>query len=134
MIRGIERRKIFRNNKDREDFLARLGNLLPETQTDCCGWAFLSNHAHFLLRTGKVTLSKLMRRHLTGYVIGFNKRHHRNGQLFHNRFKSIVCQEDVYLIELVRYIHFYGRWQDRISEKLSFNDISFPGFGCYRYE
>jgi len=38
-------------------------------------------------------------------VIGFNRRHGRHGQLFQNRYKSIVCQEDVYLQELVRYIH-----------------------------
>ncbi|NOQ47296.1 MAG: transposase [Desulfobulbaceae bacterium] len=104
-IRGIERRNIFRNKKDREDFLERLGKLLPETRTACYGWAFLSNHAHFLFRTGDIPLSNLMRRLLTGYVIGFNRRHGRHGQLFQNRFKSIVCQEDVYLKELVRYIH-----------------------------
>ncbi|MEE9565980.1 MAG: hypothetical protein V3W17_00615 [Desulfobacteria bacterium] len=45
-----------------------------------------------------------MRRILTGYVVNFNKRH-RYGHLFQNRYKSIVCQEDVYLKELVRYIH-----------------------------
>jgi putative transposase len=105
MIRGIERRKIFRNKKDREDFLDRLVRLLPETRTVCYGWAFLSNHAHFLLRTGDIPLSNLMRRLLTGYVVCFNRRHNRQGQLFQNRFKSIVCQEEVYLKELVRYIH-----------------------------
>ena len=46
-----------------------------------------------------------MRRLLTGYVLGFNRRHNRHGQLFQNRFKSIICQEDAYLLELVRYIH-----------------------------
>ncbi len=105
MIRGIERRKIFRNDKDREDFIERLEVLCPETQTSCYAWAFLSNHAHFLFRTGTAPLSRLMRRLLTGYVIAFNHRHRRHGQLFRNRYKSIVCQEDVYLRELVRYIH-----------------------------
>ena len=105
MIRGIERRNIFRNKNDREDFLERLGQLLPETGTACYGWAFLSNHAHFLFRTGETPLSNLMRRLLTGYVVRFNRRHKRHGQLFQNRFKSIVCQEEVYLKELVRYIH-----------------------------
>ena len=105
MIRGIERRKIFRNNKDREDFIERLEILCPETGTDCYAWAFLSNHAHFLFRTGREPLSGLMRRLLTGYVIGFNRRHGRSGQLFQNRYKSIVCQEETYLRELVRYIH-----------------------------
>jgi putative transposase len=46
-----------------------------------------------------------MRRLLTGYVVSFNRRHKRTGQLFQNRYKSIVCQEDAYLKELVRYIH-----------------------------
>jgi len=105
MIRGIERREIFRNNKDREDFIERLEVLCPETETDCYAWAFLSNHAHFLFRTGRQPLSRLMRRLLTGYVIGFNRRHGRSGQLFQNRYKSIVCQEETYLQELVRYIH-----------------------------
>ncbi|MBI4775514.1 MAG: transposase [Deltaproteobacteria bacterium] len=105
MIRGIERRDIFWNEADREDFLGRLSTLLPETGTACLGWALLSNHAHLLFRTGNAPLSKLMRRLLTGYVLGFNRRHQRNGQLFQNRFKSIVCQENMYLKELVRYVH-----------------------------
>jgi len=105
MIRGIERRNIFRNNKDRDDFIERLENLCPKTQTTCYAWSFLSNHAHFLFRTGTEPLSNLMRRLLTGYVIGFNRRHSRRGQLFQNRYKSILCQEETYLLELVRYIH-----------------------------
>ena len=96
IIRGIERRNIFRDNQDREDFLERLGKLLPETQTACHAWAFLPNHAHFLFRTGQAPLPTLMRRLLTGYVVSFNRRHKRHGHLFQNRYKSIVCQEDIY--------------------------------------
>jgi hypothetical protein len=46
-----------------------------------------------------------MRRLLTGYAVSFNRRHRRCGHLFQNRFKSILCQEDPYLKELVSYIH-----------------------------
>jgi len=42
---------------------------------------------------------------LTGYAVWFNRRYQRHGQLFQNRYKSILCQEDPYLKELVRYIH-----------------------------
>jgi putative transposase len=105
MIRGIERRNIFRDNRDRRDFLDRLTSLLPETNTICYAWAFLPNHAHFLVRSGPSGLAFLMRKLLTGYVVSFNRRHHRTGQLFQNRYKSILCQEDVYFKELVRYIH-----------------------------
>ncbi|HUU40427.1 MAG TPA: transposase [Desulfatiglandales bacterium] len=68
MIRGIERRKIFINDKDREDFLDRLSILLPKTETSCCAWTFIADHAHFLFRTGKIPLATLMRRLLTGYT------------------------------------------------------------------
>ena len=46
-----------------------------------------------------------MRRLLTGYAQHFNMRHRRHGQLFQNRYKSFLCEEDTYLLELVRYIH-----------------------------
>ncbi len=47
-----------------------------------------------------------MRRLLTGYAVSFNRRHRRSpGQLFQNRYKSVICQEDAYLRQLVRYIH-----------------------------
>jgi REP element-mobilizing transposase RayT len=105
IIRGIERRKIFRDKRDRENFFERLGKLLLETRTGCYAWAFFPNHAHFLLRTGEVPLATLMRRLLTGYVVSFNRRHKRHGHLLQNRYKSIVCQEATYLQELVRYIH-----------------------------
>jgi REP element-mobilizing transposase RayT len=105
IIRGIERRHIFKDDQDREDLLGHLETLLPELRMSCYAWALMSNHAHFLFRTGDVPLSTLMRRLLTGYVVRFNRRHRRHGQLFQNRYKSIICQEDAYLKELVRYIH-----------------------------
>jgi REP element-mobilizing transposase RayT len=101
----MERRNIFRSDSDREDFLKRLGDILETTRTTCYAWALLPNHAHFLLRTGLVPLATVMRRLLTGYVVSFNRRHHRHGYLFQNRYKSIACQEEAYLKELVRYIH-----------------------------
>jgi putative transposase len=105
IIRGIERGRIFRDDHDRENFLERMAVLLAETKTSTYAWVLLSNHAHFLLRTGVGGISTLMRRLLTGYAVAFNHRHNRHGQLFQNRYKSIICEEDTYLRELVRYIH-----------------------------
>ncbi|MEW6615890.1 MAG: transposase [Thermodesulfobacteriota bacterium] len=105
IIRGIERRKIFTDDKDRENFIDRLDVLLPKTKTQCYAWSFLSNHAHFLIRSGPMGIAALMRRLLTGYAVSYNRRHKRHGQLFQNRYKSIICEEDIYLLELVRYIH-----------------------------
>ena len=105
MARGIERRKIFWDDKDRASFLERFAMILEETQTQCYAWALIPNHFHLLLRTGPTPLSKVMRRLMTGYAVTFNLRHRRSGHLFQNRYKSVVCEEDSYLLELTRYIH-----------------------------
>ena len=65
----------------------------------------MTNHAHILLRSAEIGLSGYMRRLLTGYAISYNRRHGRWGHLFQNRYKSIICEEDAYFTELVRYIH-----------------------------
>lgn len=93
------------DNQDRDDFLKRLGNIVTESGTLCYAWSLLPNHFHLLLKTGNVPVATVMRRLLTGYVIRFNGRHGRSGHLFQNRYKSILCQEDAYLKELIRYIH-----------------------------
>jgi len=51
-----------------------------------------------------------MRRLLTGYAGAFNHRHRRGGHLFQNRYKSIVVEEEPYLLELVRYLHLNPLW------------------------
>ena len=105
MVRGIERSRIFENDRDREDFLERLGRIIQEGEASCFAWVLIPNHAHVLLRTGPTTLAGMMRRLLTGYAVSFNLRHQRSGHLFQNRYRSIVCEENAYLLELVRYIH-----------------------------
>jgi len=105
IVRGIERRKVFSDDTDRNNFVNRVGDIVTETNTACYAWALIPNHFHLLLRTGKVPVATVMRRLLTGHAGYFNKRHRRSGHLFQNRYKSILCQENTYLLELVRYIH-----------------------------
>jgi REP element-mobilizing transposase RayT len=105
MVRGIEGRDLFTDDADREDFLSRVKKSAADTGTRIVAWALMKSHVHFLLFSGKAGLAAFMRRLLTGYAIWFNRRHQRVGHLFQNRYKSIVCEEDLYLLELVRYIH-----------------------------
>lgn len=105
IIRGIERKAIFEGDFDRSDFLERTDRILSASSTPCYAWALMANHVHMLIRTGMVPLATIMRRLLTGYALSFNRRHQRHGHLFQNRYKSILCQEDAYLLELTRYIH-----------------------------
>jgi len=103
--RGIERRKIFYKDKDREDFVGRLGQLAEKGAWSVYAWVLMPNHYHLLIKTKNQPLADNMRKLLTGYAVNFNRRHKRVGHLFQNRYKSIVCQEENYLRELVRYLH-----------------------------
>jgi putative transposase len=105
ICRGIDRQQIFSDDSDRDHFVSRLGGILIDTSTRCFAWALIPNHFHLLLQTGATPISTVMRRLLTGHAVSFNRRHRRHGHLFQNRYKSILCQEDSYFLELVRYIH-----------------------------
>ncbi len=105
IVRGIERRDIFADEADKERFVASLSALLTKSATKCFAWALMSNHFHLLLMPTRITLAETMRRLLTGYAVYFNRKYKRCGHLFQNRYKSILCEEEPYFLELVRYIH-----------------------------
>ena len=127
IVRGVERRKIFQDDRDRDRFVQRLGNILSETATSCYGWVLLPNHAHLLLRTGRVPIAMVMRRLLTGYAVMYNRRHHRHGHLFQNRYKSILCEEEPYLLELVRYIHLNPLRAKIVSDMQGLDSYGYAG-------
>ncbi|HJX34673.1 MAG TPA: transposase [Desulfatiglandales bacterium] len=127
--RGINRQEIFTDTKDYITFLDRLGDLLIDTKTSCYAWALIPNHFHILIRTGQVPISVLMKRLLTGYAVYYNRRHKRSGHLFQNRYKSILCQEDSYLLELIRYIHLNPLRAKLISEYENLDKYPYSGHG-----
>jgi REP element-mobilizing transposase RayT len=127
IVRGIERKAIFKDRTDRANFLRRLGTILSETATPCYAWVLMHNHVHLLLKTGLAPIATVMRRLLTGYAQQFNRRHKRHGQLFQNRYKSFLCQEDAYLLELVRYIHLNPLRADVIKDLKALRNFAWCG-------
>jgi putative transposase len=105
MVRGINKTAIFADDQDKLRFLERLGDTVTEGQCTVYAWVLMSNHVHILFKSGKQGISSVMRKLLTWYAQYYNRRHRRSGHLFENRYKSILCDEDNYLLSLVRYIH-----------------------------
>src|SRR3990172_9704455 len=105
MVRGINRSTIFDDNDDKAKFLERLSENIIEGKSSVYAWVLMDNHAHILFKSGEDGISALMRKQLTWYAQYYNRRHNRTGHLFENRYKSILCDEDNYLLALVRYIH-----------------------------
>jgi REP element-mobilizing transposase RayT len=113
MVRALDERPLFRDDRDRADLVGRLSAVAVRFHLVLLAWALLPNHLHILLRTPlaapdgsyRLRLAPAMRRLLTGYAGSFNRRHGRKGHLVQNRYKSILVEEEPYLLELVRYIH-----------------------------
>jgi REP element-mobilizing transposase RayT len=103
--RGLDRREIFKDKGDYQNFIGSLERFVQEDGIHCYGWVLMPNHFHLVVKTGKTPLSQFMSRLQTSYVGQFNRRHKRSGTLFQNRFKSVVCDEDVYFKELIAYVH-----------------------------
>ena len=137
IVRGIERKRIFVDDHDRDNFVTRLCTVLPESTAQCYAWALIPNHFHLLLRSGNVPISTIMRRLLTGYAVSFNRRHRRHGQLFQNRYKSILCQQEPYFLELVRYIHLNPLRAGVVSDFKELGKFAYSGhaaiLGRYRH-
>lgn len=127
IVRGVDRSDIFRDNHDRHRFLDSFSKLLVQTGTECLAWSLMTNHFHLLLRPRSSGLAPLMRRLLTGYAIYYNLRHKRSGHLFQNRYKSIVCEEDSYLLELVRYIHLNPLRAGMVEDISALDDYAWSG-------
>ena len=60
IIRGIERKRVFQDDTDRDHFGDRLSGILTESSTVCYAWALLPNHVHLVLRTGTVPIATVM--------------------------------------------------------------------------
>jgi REP element-mobilizing transposase RayT len=105
MVRGIDKSNIFRDAQDKARFLERLGQNVLDAKCSVYAWVLMDNHVHILFRSGQAGISAVMRKLLTWYAQYFNRRYRRKGHLFENRYKSILCDENNYLLALVRYIH-----------------------------
>ena len=102
--RGNERKAIVRDDVDRARFVDTLATVVKHYRVVCHAWVLMDNHYHLLLETPTPNLS-LALRYLNGvYTQSFNRRHRRVGHLFQGRFKAIIVEKEIYLLELCRYV------------------------------
>jgi REP element-mobilizing transposase RayT len=105
MAHSIEDRELFVDDDDRSNFLSRFEKKLNDCSFQCFAWSLMRNHYHFFIQVNELPLSKLMRPLNGWYARDYNKKYKRHGYLFQDRFKSVLCQDELYAAELIRYIH-----------------------------
>ncbi len=104
-MRGNERKSVFRDDTDRDAYLARLARYRREFHFKLFAYCLMTNHVHLAIERGPVALSRIMHAVQSTYTQRFNRRHDRVGHLFQGRYKAFVVQKDRYLFALLRYIH-----------------------------
>jgi putative transposase len=102
--RGDRREVIYRDDQDRIDWLALLGEVCSRFHWRCHAWCEMTNHYHFVVETPDANLSKGMRQLNGVYTQKTNQRHGLVGHLFQGRYKAILVERDAYLLELARYV------------------------------
>ena len=102
--RGDRWEDIYDDDADREAFLKIFSKVIEQNNWYCYSYCLMSNHYHLLVQTPDANLSKGMRQLNGIYTQYYNRRHGLTGHLFQGRYKSILVDQDAYLLELSRYI------------------------------
>ncbi len=102
--RGDRRENIYEDDIDREKFLNIFASVIKQFNWVCFSYCLMDNHYHLLVQTPDGNLSKGMRQLNGVFTQVFNRRHNKTGHLFQGRYKSILVDEETYLLELSRYI------------------------------
>jgi REP element-mobilizing transposase RayT len=105
IVRGNQRRKTFLDESDYQAYLERLGRYRRKFGHTLHAFCLMPNHVHLLVESSHEPLAKFMQGLQQSYSQYFNLRHRKTGHVFQGRYKAIVCQQDEYLLQLIRYIH-----------------------------
>ncbi len=105
MLRGINRMPIFLDDNDRNRLLETIYRMKKEGEYEILAYCLMGNHVHLIMKEGKDTIEKSLKRIGVSYAYYFNKKYHRVGHVFQDRFRSEAIEDDSYLIAAARYIH-----------------------------
>ncbi|MCM0081339.1 transposase [Geomonas sp. Red32] len=130
IVKAVPGQRLFEDDNDRDIFLRILEPLLAQTETQCLAWVLLPDHFHLLLRPTRQRLTTLMLPLLVAYARGFNKRHGRRGRLFRGRYKSVACEDETVLKELVRYLHLHPLRSGEVARYKDLENHPWCGHGA----
>lgn len=102
--RGVARQAIFRDDKDRRQFLKLFDDVVARLDWSCHAFVLMTTHYHLLVRTPNPDLARGMQRLNACYAQHFNRRHGETGHRFERRYHSVPIATDAHALELVRYL------------------------------
>ena len=128
MLRGNARQTIFYQDAESRYFEEILAQGLDQCAIALHAYCWMKNHVHMALQVRDEPLSKLMQNISQRYTFWFNKRHDRVGHVFQGRYKAILVDQDVYLKELIRYIHLNPVRAGMVTDPLEYHRSSHAAY------
>ena len=99
--RGNNRQDIFQQKDDRLYYLKWASKLAAQCQVPIIGYCLMTNHVHLLVlpcsQNAMINFMKLLAQRYTQY---FNRKYHRTGKLWENRYKLHPADPAVYYVVL----------------------------------
>jgi putative transposase len=130
MSRGRNHDNIFHDQRFFNAFLKCLQEASEQFDAVIHAYCLMSNHYHLLIETPKANLGRIMR-HVNGvYTQRYNCLNKTDGPLFKGRYKSVLVDEDRYLLQLTRYIHLnpIDTKPPMVNDLLDYEWSSYPAY------
>jgi len=120
IVRGNNRAYIFRNKDNKEEYKKIVSKYKKRYRFKLYAYCIMNNHAHLLIEVEAIPLSKIMQGIQQVFTQHYNRRNRTTGHVFEQRYKSFLCDKEVYLLSLIRYLH-----QNPVRSNLK-NGINYP--------
>ena len=104
-LRGNAGQAIFFDSRDRTRFYLLLQEGIERFRHRIHAFCLMTNHVHLAIQVGDIPLCRIIQNLSFRYTKWINWRQNRSGHLFQGRYKAVLVDADVYLLELTRYIH-----------------------------
>jgi len=105
IVRGNNREWIFRTAAEKQRYLESIAVFHKKYDFRIYAYVVMSNHVHMLIKVDQTPLSKIMQSIQQSYTSWYNRKRKGSGHVFEQRYKATLCNEDTYLLSLIRYIH-----------------------------
>ncbi len=105
MMRGNNRESVFSKDEQKKLFLEILKMHVEQGMIDIAAYCLMDNHVHIVAKASINDLGKVMKSINIKYAMNFNQKQARIGHVFQDRFKSEVIKDDLYMMQVIRYVH-----------------------------
>ncbi len=105
ILRGNEKKNIFFTEEEKQRFKETLSKMMVKYNFKTHAFCIMDNHVHLIINDNGNDISKIMKSINISYAYFYNRIHRRCGHLFQDRFRSEIIKDEVYFLQVSKYIH-----------------------------